>query len=180
MHSSVWLICMYIRAFECLATDHFHSGLRLCICTDPLTGRAVLPPIHQMSSFFVRPSDRSESHPAALSRLCQYAPKDTAFNSVPMGSGLLMDWFVTLARQYRLTGDPPSVLCEHNADVANRAKRPEVAQTWRMLGIMVPTMASIGSSSFTPSAVSQATASLQSSQPPILLAPVLVTVSERG
>jgi hypothetical protein len=169
----------YSACLLCQAADYFHS-VCLCTCTDPLTGRAILPPIHHIPSLFVRPSERSESHPAAVSRLCQYAPKDVALTSAPMGNGLSMDWFVTLARQYRLTGEPSSVLCERNADVATRAKRTEVAQTWRMLGIMVPTVASVVSTSFAPSAVSQAAGSLQSSQPPILLAPVLVTVSEQG
>jgi hypothetical protein len=172
------VITYEICACLCQASNRKFSVV--VIQVDISTGRVILPPIHHLPSFFVRPSERHESHPAAVSRLCQYAPKDTAFASLPTGNGMSMDWFVSLARQYRLSGEPPSVLCEHNADVANRAKRTEVAQTWRMLGIMVPTMASVGSATYAPSTVSQAASSHQNSQPQILLAPVAVTVSERG
>ena len=148
---------------------------------DTSAGRA-FPGIHHLqTSFFQRPVEKNESPPATVSRLCQQSATELTTACLPSGTGLSMNWFVALARQYRLSGEPASVLCEHNADVASRAKRDEVAQTWRMLGIMVPVVPSVGSSStLVPPTMSQTTTSHLSSQPQMLLAPVMVTVSGRG
>ncbi|XP_014345019.1 GATOR2 complex protein WDR24 [Latimeria chalumnae] len=47
-----------------------------------------------------------------------------------------MDWFVKTARQYILAGRPLAELCDHNAKVAKKLNRSQVAQTWTMLGII--------------------------------------------
>jgi hypothetical protein len=60
---------------------------------------------------------------------------------------LSMNWFIEMARNYRLSGDPVSSLCEHNAGVASRLKFDDVAQTWKMLAIMVTSTSAAASMS---------------------------------
>ncbi|KAL5007040.1 hypothetical protein ScPMuIL_015846 [Solemya velum] len=44
-----------------------------------------------------------------------------------------MEWFVTSAKEYLLKGRPVQELCEHNATVAEKLNRYQVAQSWRLL-----------------------------------------------
>ncbi|RWS16395.1 WD repeat-containing protein 24-like protein [Dinothrombium tinctorium] len=46
---------------------------------------------------------------------------------------LSMDWFVTSALKYQLSGRPFSELCLQNAEVAMHLNRPQVAQTWKVI-----------------------------------------------
>ena len=87
-------------------------------------------------SFLRLPTDATDPSVVMSSHMCVYGTNSNAQHA------LSMDWFVESAVGYRLSGEPTRSLCEHNASVASRLSRSEVAQTWRMLQLMCATSAS--------------------------------------
>merc|ERR1719273_967180 len=48
-----------------------------------------------------------------------------------------LDYFVICAQKYMLSGASVDVLCEHNANVSEAAKRTQVAEAWRLIKLLV-------------------------------------------
>ena len=93
---------------------------------------------------FVRGSADLSDHSVIMSsHMCVYKADSDAVRA------LSMDWFVESALGYRLSGEPTRCLCEHNANVASRLSRSQVAQTWRLLRLMCPSSVTTFSASHT-------------------------------
>jgi len=88
-------------------------------------------------SFRRQSADMSDQSVIMSSHMCVYKADSDVMRA------LSMDWFVESARGYRLSGETPRSLCEHNASVASRLNRSQVAQTWRLLQLMSVTSSNI-------------------------------------
>ena len=63
------------------------------------------------------------------SQLKEFRPtRDTLFSN---------DFFLLCAQKYMLSGATIDVLCEHNAQVCKAAKQPQIAETWRLMRILI-------------------------------------------
>ncbi|GFN78137.1 WD repeat-containing protein 24-like [Plakobranchus ocellatus] len=117
--------------------DHVNlAGIDLSASGD--IGHAFCEKKEQTSSSLGRSKkvSRSRQFTQASSALCVFF--QSHFDSVDSdvdNDVMMLQWFVDIARSYKLEGSSLVDMCWHNGDVAYHFNKPQVAQFWRMLAV---------------------------------------------